>query len=372
MSVPAGWYDDGSGRLRWWDGAQWTEHFAPAAPAASEAPAAEEIDVDATVIREQVDPAPAEASDPAGPVAPEPAPASESAPAEPETPAAPQAPEPEVAAEPAPPAPPAPPSYPAPSEPAPSEPAPQQVQQYPPYVAPAGGYPGAPQQQPPQPYGAAQPTPPYGAAPSAPPYGAAYGGETPAAPKKAPIIGFIALGVAVVGTILACIPPFVWFIGFFLLFVAFVLGIVGLFIKDTAKWPAITGLALSVVGAAIGAIVGTIILVASVASTIDSSPTTEPDISSEAPSDEPSEQPVASRPSADEITEGFLIVMEANGISDYDDPAIAGCIGQYMYDSDLSDETLTTIAGGEDIYSPVEEAQHVSEVTRDAIVECAG
>ena len=28
MSKPAGWYDDGSGRLRWWDGDQWTEHFA--------------------------------------------------------------------------------------------------------------------------------------------------------------------------------------------------------------------------------------------------------------------------------------------------------------------------------------------------------
>jgi hypothetical protein len=26
MSTPAGWYDDGSGRRRWFDGIQWTEH----------------------------------------------------------------------------------------------------------------------------------------------------------------------------------------------------------------------------------------------------------------------------------------------------------------------------------------------------------
>ncbi|WP_295102817.1 DUF2510 domain-containing protein [uncultured Microbacterium sp.] len=26
MTVPAGWYDDGAGRQRWWDGAVWTEH----------------------------------------------------------------------------------------------------------------------------------------------------------------------------------------------------------------------------------------------------------------------------------------------------------------------------------------------------------
>lgn len=29
QNVSAGWYPDQSGRLRWWDGAQWTEHFAP-------------------------------------------------------------------------------------------------------------------------------------------------------------------------------------------------------------------------------------------------------------------------------------------------------------------------------------------------------
>ena len=25
-TTPPGWYDDGRGALRWWDGAQWTEH----------------------------------------------------------------------------------------------------------------------------------------------------------------------------------------------------------------------------------------------------------------------------------------------------------------------------------------------------------
>lgn len=31
-NVPPGWYDDGSGTQRWWDGQQWTESLAPATP----------------------------------------------------------------------------------------------------------------------------------------------------------------------------------------------------------------------------------------------------------------------------------------------------------------------------------------------------
>lgn len=39
-TTPAGWYDDGSGRQRWWDGEQWTENFAPpkVTPTETEAP----------------------------------------------------------------------------------------------------------------------------------------------------------------------------------------------------------------------------------------------------------------------------------------------------------------------------------------------
>ncbi len=33
MTTPAGWYDDGSGRQRWWDGTQWTEFVNGPAPA---------------------------------------------------------------------------------------------------------------------------------------------------------------------------------------------------------------------------------------------------------------------------------------------------------------------------------------------------
>lgn len=39
MTTPPGWYDDGHGAMRWWDGAQWTEHVATPEPATAEASA---------------------------------------------------------------------------------------------------------------------------------------------------------------------------------------------------------------------------------------------------------------------------------------------------------------------------------------------
>ncbi|MES1170540.1 MAG: DUF2510 domain-containing protein, partial [Leifsonia sp.] len=39
-AVPPGWYDDGSGRMRWWSGVEWTEHVAsPYAAAGTARPA---------------------------------------------------------------------------------------------------------------------------------------------------------------------------------------------------------------------------------------------------------------------------------------------------------------------------------------------
>jgi hypothetical protein len=42
-TTPPGWYDDGHGALRWWDGAQWTEHVAQPDPEPSDAPTEAEI-----------------------------------------------------------------------------------------------------------------------------------------------------------------------------------------------------------------------------------------------------------------------------------------------------------------------------------------
>lgn len=68
-TTPPGWYDDGHGALRWWDGVQWTEHVAQPDPEASAGPT--EADIVAAQLGDQPDagePAPAasaQAGDPA-------------------------------------------------------------------------------------------------------------------------------------------------------------------------------------------------------------------------------------------------------------------------------------------------------------------
>lgn len=76
----------------------------------------------------------------------------------------------------------------------------------------------------------------------------------PAAPAGKPhVLAIIALAVAAIGFIFACIPGAL-VVGWVLLPIAFVLSIVALFLKG-AKWPAITGLALSVVGTVVAVVV---------------------------------------------------------------------------------------------------------------------
>ena len=186
MSTPAGWYDDGSGRQRWWDGTQWTEHFAPNAPVEDAAPAVE-----------------------ASPVA-------ESTPAY-EPPAIPPAPG---------------------------------------FDATAGSTPGYT-----QPAGGAPAPGAYGdSAYAAPVYPGATATE-PAAKRPPHLIAWLGLGAAALGFILACIPG-VLIAGWVLLPIGLILSIVAFFFKG-AKWPAITGVILAVVGGIVAVIVAIAVIVSS-------------------------------------------------------------------------------------------------------------
>ncbi|MBT2517702.1 DUF2510 domain-containing protein [Streptomyces sp. ISL-90] len=175
--APAGWYEDGSGNLRYWDGNAWTEHRAPGT-ATTEPPA------DAS----------GEASAAASSAAPEATPLGD-----------------------------APTAIVSPVDPIAPTPAAQS-----PYAAAATGSPVATAVAPP-------------AAPAAAPA------------TKPHVLGIIALAVAALGFIFACIPGAL-VVGWVLLPIAFVLSIVTLFLKGK-KWPAITGLIVSIVGTIVGFIV---------------------------------------------------------------------------------------------------------------------
>lgn len=255
MTTPAGWYDDGSGRQRWWDGEQWTEHFAPEAPAPEDPAPTEqpteqaveeplpvvptEAEVDSTI-------AAAEEDEPSAPAAaPSDAPVHDAVPDSPENvasePAASEAPA-FVAPEP--------PAYVAPEAPAFTAP------EAPVYAAPAYSAPGYPATAPgtAPAYGVT----PTGAYPSSAPYGGAPGGYGPypgapvAEPRPMSVLGLVGLGLAVLGTILVCFLLTAVF-GWILLFAGLVVSIVSLFLKGK-KWPGITGIGVSVLGGIVGGI----------------------------------------------------------------------------------------------------------------------
>lgn len=68
------------------------------------------------------------------------------------------------------------------------------------------------------------------------------------------VLGLIALITAVIGFIFACVPGAL-IIGWILLSIAFILGLVSLFLKGKSKWMGITALILSIVGTVVGAVV---------------------------------------------------------------------------------------------------------------------
>ena len=66
MTTPAGWYDDGSGNRRWWDGLQWTEHVVTGRPAPGGESTASEPTVQEPMASERAPEAPV----PAAPITP--------------------------------------------------------------------------------------------------------------------------------------------------------------------------------------------------------------------------------------------------------------------------------------------------------------
>ncbi|MCK2027869.1 DUF2510 domain-containing protein [Microbacterium sp. SSW1-47] len=218
MTTREGWYDDGSGSLRWWDGQQWTAHVRSIDPH----PSAPEIPASSGV------PQP-----PASTAGTEPAPAMP-------TPAVPT------------------PAMPTPAVPLAATPVQAAFE---PFVPPSSPF------TPSSPYAA----PPYAAAPgsaatAAPGNGAAIplGPGSPGAPaaassttaRRPSIPGLVGLAVALVGVVLACVPltaP----IGWVVVAAGFVVSLVSLFLRGT-KWPGIAGLAVAVLGSTLAGAVALI------------------------------------------------------------------------------------------------------------------
>lgn len=114
---------------------------------------------------------------------------------------------------------------------------------------PAPGAPDPYQQAPAQ----AAPQPEYPAAPQPE-------AEAPVAVKKQRnIAGLIALIVSAIGFIFACIPGAL-IVGWVLLPIGFILGIVSLFLKGKVKWQGVTAIIVSVVGTIVAAIVFTVVV----------------------------------------------------------------------------------------------------------------
>jgi hypothetical protein len=181
----------------------------------------------------------------------------------------------------------------------------------PPYANPAPTYPGsdpsypatadAAQQQayPTAPgYPAAAPSYPGAAAyaPAGQQYGAPgggypapYGAAAPAGPARVSILGVVGLGLAALGTILSCIPVVFGF-GWLLLAAGFVVSLISLFLKGK-KWPGISGLILSVVGAIIAVVMFFVIVFATVSDAVRDLPTAPPSSDSDTGTDDGTDSP---------------------------------------------------------------------------------
>lgn len=217
--APAGWYEDGSGARWYWDGDAWTQYEAPASETIPLTPV--DPDSTATAVLATGDEHPtipfvwgSRGSDAAGSV--------------PHAPTVPYA---------------AGVTYAAAG----------------PYAA-AGGYPEPPTQSYPAPATTMLPGHPF---------------TEPSNPGPH-VVSIIALVVAIVGLVFAFIPAvsgFAWI----LVPVAFVLSLIGLFLRG-AKWPAVTGLVVSIIAAIVGIVMFVTFLIGSLGTVFDEIDEAIPDV----------------------------------------------------------------------------------------------
>jgi len=78
----------------------------------------------------------------------------------------------------------------------------------------------------------------------------------------------------------------------------------------------------------------------------------------------------ASRPSEDDVAKGLTEFFESQGMGDQINADAASCFAGYMVDSDLSNETLTFIANGEDKQKDQADKELTQKIIEDNAEEC--
>jgi len=79
-----------------------------------------------------------------------------------------------------------------------------------------------------------------------------------------------------------------------------------------------------------------------------------------------------SRPAVEDVADGIQKVYEEQGLGDVVTDDVATCFADALVDSDLSNETLTYIANGEDKQSSEEDKALTTQILTDNLEKCAG
>ncbi|QDE35980.1 hypothetical protein FIV50_14995 [Microbacterium foliorum] len=80
----------------------------------------------------------------------------------------------------------------------------------------------------------------------------------------------------------------------------------------------------------------------------------------------------SSRPAVDDVADGIQKVYEDQGLGDTVTDEVATCFAEALVDSDLSNETLTYIANGEDKQSSQDDKALTTQILTDNLEKCAG